>query len=401
MRKKTSKTMKNKRLVIIGANQFQLPLIIKANLLGYETHVFAWEDGAVGAEYADYFYPISIIEKEQILEECLKIKPIGVVTIGSDLAYITVNYLSRNLGLVANPDQTEIIATNKHEMRKALERNNIVVPYYKAICEPKTSKLNFTKDIDELVDVGFPLIVKPTDRSGSRAVSYVETREDLEQAVSLAQKLSFEKCALVESVLVGDEYSCETISFNGKHNILQTTRKFTTNQPNFIEIAHAQPVCLESKVLNRITEIVKYSLDALNIKNGASHTEFRLDNNDNPHIIEIGARMGGDFIGSDLVSNSTFHDYLAMVIQVAVGDFPNAKSEHSSIYSAVRFAFNEKDCLRLKRFISKHPEVVTKSYFTDETMWSKNVFDSSTRLAHVIVKANDTEIINEFLGDLF
>ena len=53
-----------KKIVIIGANNFQMPLIKKAKQLGYETHVFAWADGAVGAEFADYFYPISIIEKE-------------------------------------------------------------------------------------------------------------------------------------------------------------------------------------------------------------------------------------------------------------------------------------------------------------------------------------------------
>ena len=29
---------------------------------GYEVHCFAWRDGAVCEAYADYFYPISIVE---------------------------------------------------------------------------------------------------------------------------------------------------------------------------------------------------------------------------------------------------------------------------------------------------------------------------------------------------
>lgn len=37
-----------KKLVIVGANDFQNQLILKAKSLEYETHVFAWEDGAVG-----------------------------------------------------------------------------------------------------------------------------------------------------------------------------------------------------------------------------------------------------------------------------------------------------------------------------------------------------------------
>ena len=74
------------KIVIIGANCFQLPLIKKAKQMGYETHVFAWEDGAVGRDYADFFYPISRVEKEAILEKCQEIKPAGGVSVASEVA---------------------------------------------------------------------------------------------------------------------------------------------------------------------------------------------------------------------------------------------------------------------------------------------------------------------------
>ena len=64
-----------KKIVIIGANDFQRPLIQKAKEMGYETHVFAWREGAVGAADADHFYEISITEKERILDICKKIRP--------------------------------------------------------------------------------------------------------------------------------------------------------------------------------------------------------------------------------------------------------------------------------------------------------------------------------------
>ena len=53
-----------KKIVIIGANDFQKPLIQKAKEMGYETHVFAWREGATGAEDADFFYEISIVEMD-------------------------------------------------------------------------------------------------------------------------------------------------------------------------------------------------------------------------------------------------------------------------------------------------------------------------------------------------
>ena len=91
-----------KKIAIIGANDFQNPLILKAKEMGYETHVFAWREGAPGEETADYFYPISIVEREKILEECRRIRPAAVISIGSDLAMLTVNYVAGELGLVCN-----------------------------------------------------------------------------------------------------------------------------------------------------------------------------------------------------------------------------------------------------------------------------------------------------------
>lgn len=156
-----------KKLVIIGANDFQNQLILKAKFLGYETHVFAWENGAVGKENADYFYPISIIEKDKILEKCKDIKPDGICSIASDLAAITVNYVAEKLGLPCNKTRYTAIQTNKYQMRKALL--NAAVP-----C-PKFLLADGSFRIEEIEEFSFPIIIKPTDRSGSRNIMKLET----------------------------------------------------------------------------------------------------------------------------------------------------------------------------------------------------------------------------------
>ena len=111
-----------KNIVIIGANEFQQPLILRAKELGYVTHVFAWQADDVGEFSADYFYPVSIIEKERILDICRVIEPLGIVSIASDLAAITVNYVAEALGLVGNGMESALTATNKHLMRRAFEK---------------------------------------------------------------------------------------------------------------------------------------------------------------------------------------------------------------------------------------------------------------------------------------
>ena len=81
----------------------------------------------------------------------------------------------------------------------------------------------------------YPVIVKPTDRSGSRGIMRVESEAGLAGAVDTAMAYSFEQKAIVEEFIEGEEYSCECISFGGRHTMLALTQKFTTGVPHYIE----------------------------------------------------------------------------------------------------------------------------------------------------------------------
>ena len=110
-----------KRLAIIGASYLQVPLINKAKELGYETHVFAWKADDDGEKIADVFYPISIVEKERILLICQEIGIVGICSIASDLATVTVNYVAEKMGLFGNSIESTELSTNKYLMRKRFE----------------------------------------------------------------------------------------------------------------------------------------------------------------------------------------------------------------------------------------------------------------------------------------
>ena len=72
------------RLAIIGASKGQLPICQKAKDLGIETFCFAWDQGAVCKEVVDHFYPISILEKDEIVELCKNLNIDGVVSNASE-----------------------------------------------------------------------------------------------------------------------------------------------------------------------------------------------------------------------------------------------------------------------------------------------------------------------------
>ena len=99
-----------KNIAIIGASYLQVPLIKKAKEMGLTTHVFAWEAGDPGERDADHFYPISITEKEKILEKCRGIGISGITSIASDLAAVTVNYVADSLGLPGNSMECALLS---------------------------------------------------------------------------------------------------------------------------------------------------------------------------------------------------------------------------------------------------------------------------------------------------
>ena len=365
-----------KKLAIIGASYLQKPLVEKCKELEVYSICFAWEDGAVCKDLCDKFYPISTVDKEDILKVCQEEKIDGITTIASDVATLTVNYVAEKMGLIGNPDRYSQTATNKYLMRQCFIDHDVPSPKFCLTdgVVPETAN-TFT----------YPVIVKPTDRSGSRGVEKVERQEDLQEAITRACNESFQKKAVIEEYVEGREISVESISFKGKHHILQITDKVTTEAPFFVELEHHQPSSLPNVIKTKVKDIVLNALDALHIQYGASHSELKITTDGDIRVIEIGARMGGDFIGSDLVKLSTGYDFLKGVIDVAFGEFEEPKIiKHT--FSGVYFLCKETErLLPIIENAGNYPEIV-RAEVTDPVL--RNIEQSADRSGYLIYKSN-------------
>lgn len=384
-----------KKIAIIGANNFQYPLVQKANELGYETHVFAWDSDAIAKDIASKFYDVSITEHEQIYRKCKEIGVCAITTIASDLANITVNYVANKLGFPVNTNETLSWTTNKYLMKQRMLEFNIPCANFVLIENEKDIKKVYNMNLT------FPLIVKPTDRSGSRSINKVFNDQELINAIKLAKESSFENKALVESFIEGDEFSCEAISYNGQHQILTLTKKYTTGSPHFIEIGHLQPSMLSLKHETMAKNIILKLLDVLKIQYGATHTEFKITPEGEIKIIEIGSRMGGDYIGSHLVKFSTNYDFIKMVIDTACNINPFNEEDIRNDISFVRFIMNSSDNKLVNNFINKYPDLLQ---FKDikELQLDCPVVDSSSRHGYAIFKAESMKKIkNKDFKQLF
>jgi biotin carboxylase len=301
-----------RKLAIIGASYLQVPLIEKARELGLETHVFAWEEGAVGKDICDYFYPISITEKEKILEKCRAIRIDGITSISSDLAMPSVNYVACRMGLIGNSILCTVVTTNKFAMRERLSEHRLPCPRFKKVKAFEPGLLS---------ECEVPCIIKPIDRSGSRGVTKIVERGQIRKALSRALSESMAKEAIMEEFIRGKEISVEMISWKGVHHFITCTDKIHTGEPYFVEIGQQVPSRLPAPIQERVVDLVKEALTVLGVQYGASHSEILITDREEIFIVEIGARMGGDNIGSDLVELSTGYDFVKGVIEIALGTF--------------------------------------------------------------------------------
>lgn len=372
--------MNRKRIVILGTNEYQNPLILRAKELGYETHVFGWKTGNIGEKTADFYHNVNILDYDALWENVSKLGAVGVVSIASEVAMPAVHYLLRKMNIPCNSKETDDIATNKYLMRCALRDAGIPGPKFMLI-------ENILTDYSLVKDFKFPLIAKPIDLSSSRGVVKIDNLDELNQGIEYALNWSEEKKVILEEYIGGQEYSGESIAYNGKYKLLTITEKTTTGAPHFVETGHRQPANLSEEMFKKVEERLYSAFKAMGIKYGAVHPEFKITEDGEIIFMEIGARMGGDCIGSDLVPLSTGYDYMGMVISIGCGKAPSFELIGTPGTSEIKYIINEQDLEEFEYIKNNSPEKIYR-YSEDIHELKKNseILKSADRPGYYIMK---------------
>ena len=315
-----------RRLLIIGASALQVPAIVKAKEMGLYVAVADYDPSAIGIQYADEYYDASTIDPEAIYRAAKAFRADGIMTLATDMPMRSLAYACDRLGLPGLSWDSALKATDKGEMIHAFRSNGVSCPEYFVI----SSQHDFANARNDFV---YPLIIKPTDNSGSRGVVLVECPDDLEKAYAYSSGNGRSGAVIVEEYMVGPEVSVEIIGLEGVPHVLQVTDKLTTGAPHFVEMGHSQPSSLDADVLEAVRNLASKAALAVGIQNGPAHAEV-IVTADGPKMVEIGARLGGDCITTHLVPLSTGVDMVEMTIRIALGEkpiIPDAKMTGSAI----------------------------------------------------------------------
>lgn len=198
----------------------------------------------------------------------------------------------------------------------------------------KLNKVKFVSlEINEDVrtasnQLDYPFILKPTTGVGSNGIYLIEDEEDLPE-------INLNEPYIAEEFVYGTEYSVEAFSINAKHEIIAVTKKILFGGASkFVEKGHViSRDNNEGELFCMISQSVKEFLDIVGLKNGASHTEIKINEN-GIHIIESHNRVGGDNI-PELVALSTGIDLYDLAIKqasgVSIDDYQRKYSQDSGV----------------------------------------------------------------------
>ena len=383
-----------KKMMILGAGALQVPAIKKAKEMGYEIILVDYDPDAVGFELADVKLVVSTLDQEEVLKQARIYKPDVVITSTSDGPVRTAAYVNEQLG--KQPDlsyEDSLCATIKSYMRERLKECHIPIPQYFVVKNGKEFQ-------DAVQALNGDMIVKPADNAGSRGVVLIKKDaqsgktqpEDTLAVYEYSKSNSRNGVVMVEEFMEGEEVSVESMTVNGETTIITITDKMTTPPPYFVELGHVEPSRHPAKLQEQIREITKQAVSAIRLQNGPSHTEVKLTK-DGPKIVELAARLGGDFITSRLVPLSTGVDMVGNSVILATGGQVELARKWDK-GAAIRFIPGESGTIKqitVPKEVYGFPGIEEIVLYKKAGDTSHGTKSSNDRLGHVIATGKDAE----------
>jgi len=265
--------------------------------------------------------------KRLVAEMALRHDVTHVLHLGREDTQLAVCEQAEAMGLALNSSASLIQINDKAAMRRLLRAHNLSPLMSVAARSPR--------DAERLVRDGIelPVVVKPTSLDGSRAVRLIRRRADVTAWLSELAGLGYCGPVLIEECLRGPEFSVETITANGTHQVVGITAKRLGRPPHFVEMGHLHPAPLGHEAKAEIAKLVVTFLEAAGYSFGPAHTEVILTAA-GPRIVESQARLGGDRIPL-LVELASGFDMEAAVFAALAGG--SIESPPALRYAAIAF----------------------------------------------------------------
>lgn len=379
-----------KKLLVLAAGLLQIPVIKKAREMGYYV-IAADDDGnAPGMALADKaIVPWGLVNEEKMLAIAWAEQVDGVIHPCSEVAMNVMGRINDELHLSGISKEMAIRTTNKHLMRDAFEKFGALSPKSMCLTDVEIAWDTFCTEFEG------DAILKPSRNSGSRGIAKIAnniTKEEFVRLFVRAMAESRDSSVMLERFIEGPEFSVEVIVWQGVPHVIAVTDKKTTEAPYFVELGHNQPSIYPEEIQQKLKDGAIAGVKALGLSNCAAHCELKVQDGE-AYLMEIGARMGGDFISTELTHLSTGIDMVAATINVVLGEEPNLRPTEEKHGVCIRyFTPNPGKLLSFKGTeVFSDPHVYQSDIYCRPGDMIPEVKSSLDRSGHVIVTDVDAK----------
>ncbi|MFH7334871.1 ATP-grasp domain-containing protein [Streptomyces sp. KHY 26] len=144
----------------------------------------------------------------------------------------------------------------------------------------------------------WPVVLKPRASAGTDQVHFCHSAEQVDAAFAAISAATDRyggrnMTVLAQQYLHGEEYFVNTVSRDGVHHVVEVWRYHKSLIAGTVPMYdYEEPVPADAPGVRQVADYALAVLDALEIRNGAAHTEVMLTA-DGPVLVECAARPGG------------------------------------------------------------------------------------------------------------
>jgi biotin carboxylase len=272
---------------------------------------------------------------------------------------------------------------DKLKMRLLLEKHRFAPIMYQN-CTTVEEVTAFYKKINT------PFILKPINGAGSQGVYYIDSPEQISNAWEWSTQQGAQEL-IAEEYLPGKEYSVESLSIDGHHQIVAITEKYTSGFPHFIELGHHSPALLNPAMQDKIEQEILRFLDIIEQQHGPAHTEIKVYRNQ-IKIVESQTRMGGDQIW-ELTELTTGVDVISETIIHLLGLNKRARVKQTNAAAILFFAREFEEIIDIIGLESaqKHPGIIRVDCTLKKGKQLGKLMSSQSRQGYVLGVGDDVE----------
>ncbi len=308
---------KSKRLMLLGGIRYLLPVIKAARDQGCRVITADYLPDNIAHRYSDEYVNVNIVDKEAVLAAAREKRIDGILSFGVDPGVVSAAYVQEQMGLPAcGPYASVEILQNKDKFRKFLADNGFNVPKAWAF-------FSLEEALNGLSGIGYPVIVKPTDSAGSKGVTRVDRREDLEPALVHAFERSIKGRVIVEEFIevIGCPSDTDGFSVDGRLVFIDFNAQwFDAGAPNpYTPAAFSWPSTFTKEQEDYLAAEIQRLITLLGMKTGLYNIETRIGTDGKPYIMELAPRGGGNRL-CEMIRYATGVDLISAATRAAVGD---------------------------------------------------------------------------------